>query len=98
MELTVIYLFFIEDYNHRFSVPAHYPQDAHRPVLHSEDELKRIFTLHHSRELTKNLTLQFRSTQYKLQSYGQGYRLRGAKVTICEAFKGQVTYFIKATY
>jgi len=86
---------FIEDYNRRFSVPAHQPQDTHRPVLHSEDELKQIFTLHHARKLTKNLTLQFRSTQYQLQGYGHGYRLRGAKVTLCEAFTGEVTLLHK---
>jgi hypothetical protein len=86
---------FMEDYNRRFCVPAHHPQDAHRPVLHSEEELKQIFTLHHARKLTKNLTLQFRSTQYQLQGYGHGYRLRGAKVTICEAFTGEVTLLHK---
>jgi hypothetical protein len=86
---------FIEDYNRRFSVPAHQPQDTHRPVLHSEDELKQIFTLHHARKLTKNLTLQFRSTQYQLQGYGHGYRLRGAKVTLCEAFTVEVTLLHK---
>jgi len=84
---------FMEDYNRRFSVPAHQPQDAHRPVVHNADELKQIFTLHHTRKLTKNLTLQFKSTQYQLQGYGHGYRLRGAKVTICEAFTGEVTLF-----
>jgi len=86
---------FMEGYNSRFCVPAHHPQDVHRPVLHSEEVLKQIFTLHHARKLTKNLTLQFRSTQYQLQGYGHGYRLRGAKVTICEAFTGKVTLLHK---
>jgi len=86
---------FMEDYNRRFSVPAYHPQDAHRLVLQSADELKQIFTLHHARKLTKNLTLQFRSTQYQLQGYGHGYRLRGAQVTLCEAFTGEVTLLHK---
>lgn len=53
---------FMADYNRRFSVPAQNPQDAHRPVLHKALELKQIFTLHHTRKLTKNLALQFKST------------------------------------
>jgi len=84
---------FMADYNQRFSVPAKNPQDAHRPVLHKALELTQIFTLHHTRKLTKNLALQFKSTQYQLLGHGQGYRLRGAKITVCETFTGEVTLF-----
>ncbi len=81
---------FMEDYNRRFAVEPQHADDAHREVLHSFEELELILCLHHTRKLTKNLSLQFRNVEYQLQNYGNGYRLRGARVTICEAFDGSV--------
>ncbi len=81
---------FMEDYNQRFAVEPQHADDAHREVLHSPEELELILCLHHTRKLTKNLSLQFRNVEYQLQNYGNGYRLRGARVTICEAFDGSV--------
>lgn len=82
---------FIEDYNQRFAVEPQQAEDAHRKVLHSPEELALILCLHHTRKLTKNLSLQFHNTEYQLQNHGKGYRLRGTTVTICEAFDGAVT-------
>jgi len=86
---------FIEDYNRRFAVEPQHPEDAHREVLHSPEELKLTLCLHHTRKLTKNLSLQYNNTEYQLQGYGKGYRLRGATVTLCEAFDGRVTLLHK---
>lgn len=86
---------FIEDYNRRFAVEPQHADDAHREVLHSPEELELILCLHHARKLSKNLTLQFHNTEYQLQGYGKGYRLRGATVTVCEAFDGSVTLLHK---
>ena len=82
---------FIKGYNQRFAVPPQNPTDAHRPLLHSIEELALILCLHHSRTLSKNLTFQFKNREYQLQGQGKGYRLRGARVTLCEAFDGTVT-------
>ena len=82
---------FIEGYNRRFAVSPQNPTDAHRPVLHSTEELARILCLHHTRALSRNLTFQFKNREYQLQGQGKGYRLRGARVTLCEAFDGTVT-------
>jgi len=73
---------FIQDYNRRFAVPPQHPLDAHREVLHDNTELNQILSLHHTRILSKNLTCQFKRRQYQLQGYGQGYRLRGTRVTL----------------
>lgn len=86
---------FIEDYNRRFAVAPQHPEDAHRPVLHSAEELALIFTLHHVRKLSKNLAFQFQNTEYQLTGYGQGYRLRSAQITVCEAFDGTITLLHK---
>lgn len=82
---------FIETYNRRFAVPPQNNTDAHREVLHSRAELDLILSLHHTRKLSKNLTFQFKNREYQLQGQGQGYRLRGASVTVCEAFNNTVT-------
>ena len=82
---------FIDDYNRRFAVPAHHPDNAHREVLHNAEALTLILCRHHRRKLSKNLTIAFRNTEYQLQGYGKGYRRRGATITVCEDFNGAVT-------
>lgn len=82
---------FIKDYNQRFAVNPQCATDAHREVLHNTRELELIFSLHHSRKLSKNLAFQFKNREYQLHKQGQGYRLRGATVTVCEAFDASIT-------
>lgn len=82
---------FMIDYNQRFGIQAQHPRDAHREVLPSTEERALILCLHATRRLSKNLTCQFKNREYPLQVAGQGYRLRGATVTLCETFEGTVT-------
>ena len=92
METANAYLpTFIAKYNQRFATAAYNSDDAHRPVLHTEEELDLIFRLHHVRKLSKNLTFQFRNCEYQIVEEGRGYRLRGSTVTICESFDGDLT-------
>ncbi len=86
---------FLSDYNQRFAVPPQNPADAHRPVLHNPQELDLIFSLHAHRKLSKNLTFQYKNREYQLTGQGKGYRLRGAQVTVCEAFDSSVTLLYK---
>lgn len=86
---------FMADHNRRFAVAPQNPADAHRPVLHSPEERALILCLHQSRKLSKNLTLQHKNREYQLTGQGKGYRLRGAQVTVCEAFDGTVTLLHK---
>ncbi len=86
---------FMEDYNQRFAVEPQHADDAHREVLHSPEELELILCLHHTRKLSKNLSLQFHNVEYQFQNYGKGYRLRGTTITVCEAFDGCVTLLHK---
>ena len=88
-------LAFMEDYNRRFSVAPSNPDDAHRPVLHREPELALILCLHHTRTRSKNLACQFHNRTYQVQTKGQGYALRKAAITVCEAFDGTVTLLYK---
>ena len=81
---------FLAAYNRRFAVAPASPLDAHRPVRHAPHELARIFALHHARTISKTLCVQFQNRTYQLHGYGPGYRLRGASVTVCEAFDGSI--------
>ncbi|MGF1803774.1 ISNCY family transposase [Aliivibrio sifiae] len=82
---------YIKEYNHRFSVAPQNESDAHREVLHTPEEIRQIFTLHYLRKLSKNLTFQFKNSEYQILNEGRGYRLRGSTVTICESFTGNLT-------
>ena len=82
---------FMTTYNARFAIEPQNPTDAHRPVLHNQKELALILTRQHPRKLSKNLTCQFHNREYQIQNTGPGYTLRGASVTVCEDFDGQVT-------
>ena len=86
---------FITAYNARFAVKPQNPNNAHRPVLHSEEEQALILTLQHSRKLSKHLACQFKNRQYQVLTRGQGYTLRGATITVCESFDGDVTLLHK---
>ena len=82
---------FMADFNRRFAVAPHDPADAHRSVLHDARELDLILCEQHARTLTKNLAISFEGRTYQVTGHGKGYRLRGARVTVCKAFDGAVT-------
>lgn len=82
---------FIEDYNRRFAVTPKSSNDAHRQLLHTPKEIDLILCQQYTRKLSKNLSMKFKNTEYQLQNYGKGYRLRKAQITVCEAAKGQVS-------
>ena len=81
---------YLEDYNRRFGKLPRDAEDAHRPTGLEAAELERILCPQHERTLTKNLTFQHGNKQYGLSGYGKGYRLRGAKVTVCECYGGEL--------
>ena len=86
---------FMADYNRRFAVAPKSAEDAHRAVLHEAGELDLILRRHAQRKLSKNLTFQYRNREYQIAGQGKGYRLRGASVTVCDAFGGEVSVLCK---
>ena len=82
-------------YNHRFAVAPASSVDAHRPVRHTPQELARIFALQPPRLISKTLSVQFQNRTYQLQGPGLGSRLRGALLTVCEAFDGSIELVYK---
>ena len=81
---------FRQDYNQRFAVVAKSQKDAHRPVLHSEEELEIIFSIHTTRMLSKNLTIQYKNTLYQVEVQKRPRRMSHANITVCEGFGGTV--------
>ena len=81
---------FIADCNPRFAVTASAVGDAHRPLAHTPRALDLLLAEQEERTLSKNLTLQYRNIAYQIRYDGPGYRLRGAKVTVCALANGEV--------
>jgi hypothetical protein len=90
---------FLKDYrlelNDKFAVKARSPQNAHRPVLHSKDELGLIFSIKAQRTISKNLELSCKNTFYQIQVEGMGLAMRRAEAVVCEDFNGNVKILYK---
>jgi len=63
---------YMEKHNEKFSVQPASEDDAHRPVLHDENELDLTFSTHHKRKLTKDLAIQYNNTTFQLKVKGIG--------------------------
>jgi hypothetical protein len=77
-------------HNAKFAVAPRESKNLHATVVDIEC-LKYIFTIQCQRSVSKNLTLQYKNKTYAIQVPGKGYRLRQAKVTVCEAQSGEIT-------
>ena len=85
---------FIEDYNRRFAVVPKDPNNAHRPLL-QDQSIDQIFTIQESRQLSKNLTFQYKNTIYQIQTEREVYALRKAKITLQEKKDGSIEVFYR---
>lgn len=87
---------FLEGYrgtfNRRFAVAPQNPNDAHRPVLHDDDEVRLILSIHHHRQVTKDLLIRFNNVYYQLQGVGKGHRIKRKTLTLCEHFDGTLVF------
>lgn len=81
---------FTDDLNNKFAVPPRAIEDLHRGIDEKE-YLRYVFTLQTKRAVSKNLTIQYKNKTYAIKVPGKGYRLRQAKVTVCEAQSGEIT-------
>lgn len=86
---------FALDYNQRFAIEATDCNDVHRQPLPDSKILNLIFSIQSQRTLSKNLELSYEKVIYQVQSQGRGYRLRHAKINVCEDLVGTVTLLYK---
>lgn len=80
---------FIDDFNRRFAKPPQDTNNAHRPLLASHD-LSRIFCLKTTRQLSKNLTLQYDNVIYQVVTKRPDYAMRKATVNVLKAKDGTI--------
>jgi hypothetical protein len=81
---------FLHKFNQKFAKAPLDPQNAHRPLLPTQN-LDRIFCLKETRQLSKNLTLQYNNVIYQVFADKREYMLRKARVTVLETKDGAVT-------
>jgi len=85
---------FIDQYNKKFAVEPKSKADAH-VKLSGNENLDLNFCFKNERGLSKNLELSYHSDLYQIKTENKGYRLRHAKVTVCEDLEGEVTIIYK---
>jgi transposase len=85
---------FMAEFNARFAVAPRSAEDAHRPLL-AQDDLARILTVQEMRVLSKNLTLNYQTAVYQIQTSRPTYALRKATVVVSENARGEVVIAYK---
>ncbi len=80
---------FIDDFNKRFAKPPQDATNAHRELL-PEHNLGRIFCQKTLRQLSKNLTLQYKGVIYQIITERPSYAMRKVAVEVLETKDGQV--------
>jgi len=81
---------FMADYNARFAKPARVAYDAHRP-LRPDDDLTQLFTLQEERQISRQLTVNYKRDLYVIEDTVAARRFRGATAVVSEAADGTVT-------
>lgn len=80
---------FLEDFNQKFAKVPKNPNNAHRALLATQN-LDRIFCLKQIRQLSKNLTLQYKNIIYQIIAEKREHILRKAEVVVLESKDGTV--------
>ncbi len=81
---------FLDEFNQKFAKTPASPQNAHRPLLETHN-LDKIFCLKYTRQLSKNLTLQYDNVIYQVFADKREYALKKARVTVLQAQDGTIT-------
>lgn len=87
---------FMEAFNKKFAVVAKYPGNVHRVLLPTEN-LDDILCQHHTRVLSKQLTLSYQNKRYQIQTERPTYAMRHAPVTVKEDLNGIITIAYNGT-
>lgn len=87
---------FITHYNARFARAPRSPENAHRAVHLTGEELLYITSEQHLRTLSKSLSCQYRGEHYLIQTQASaGYQLRGATITVCDDGPGSTPVLLR---
>ena len=80
---------FMRDYDRRFAREPRNAHDAHRPLL-AHESLDAILLRKELRQLSNNLTVNYKRTLYLLEATEQALSLRGKRVMVHESEDGRV--------
>ena len=80
---------FLLKFNKRFSKTPAQPTNAHKPIL-STHNLDRIFCIKDTRNLSKNLTLQYENVVYQVLAENKEYTLRHATIDVLQLRDGSI--------
>lgn len=83
---------FVADFNQRFSRPAKYPKDLHRPVTETKTELNDIFAWQELRSLSKSLTFQYDKMLYLVDPTEENTRIVGEKIKVLDYPDGTLAF------
>ncbi len=81
---------FVNEYNEEFAIKPFYQEDAHVPLLATEEELKRICATWHERHLSKNLSCSFKNQIIQALGVENRHGLIGKEVSIVEYPDGKI--------
>ena len=85
---------FMESYNKKFGVLPYSKENAHRPLLKSEN-LSDILVKKATRTLSKNLEFFYNSRLYQIKIERPTYSMRFAKVIVLEDWCGNIRTYYK---
>lgn len=88
---------FMKQFNQKFAVKPKNPEDAHRPLLPTEN-LEAILVKKQQRTLSSNLELQYLNKIYQIQTKRPTYSMRGARVTVAENRFGKIKIYYQGKY
>ena len=80
---------FLQKFNDRFSKTPEQPTNAHKPILPTH-HLDRIFCIKDTRNLSKNLTIQYENVVYQVLAENKEYLLRHATVDVLQLRNGSI--------
>lgn len=84
------------NYNIQFSKKPKHTEDLHRPLCEQEiRELETLCSIQTKRKLSKDRTLRYKNTIYKVHMPGKDKSLCQASVTVCENESAEITIFHK---
>jgi len=88
---------FMKEFNQKFAVKPKNQEDAHRPLLPTEN-LEAILVKKHHRILSYNLELQYLNKIYQIKTKRPTYSMRKARVTVAENRFGRIKIYYQGKH
>jgi hypothetical protein len=85
---------FMAQYNQRFARPPRIDLDAHRKVLHTEQELDLLLSFQDERAISKNLEVRLENSVYQLQAAERRRRLSGKRAVVHKHDDGRISILV----